>query len=225
MLPLLATAGLVTAGLAAATETARPAAVLAGAATPDAATLLASIAQPAPAQTAFFERRESPLLVEPLLLRGQLQQPREGSLIKAVEWPYVERMRIEDDKVSVERDGERTRRFSLKRAPELVAINAGFEAMLDGDVDGLRAHFDLAVLGDAAQWRIDLSPRSPRLAKKVVSMSLLGGGGELRCVDLLQQGGEASRMWVGDAVEAAAAASDEAARDALCVAANDAAGG
>lgn len=183
----------------------------------DAATLLASIAQPVPARTVFFERRESPLLVEPLLLRGQLRQPREGSLIKAVEWPYVERMRIEDGRVSVERDGERTRRFSLKRAPELVAINAGFEAMLDGDADRLRGYFDLTVAGDAAHWRIDLVPRGQRLARKVVSMHLIGGDGALRCVDLVQQGGEASRMWVGEAAEVAAAAGDEAARDALCV--------
>lgn len=200
-LPLLATASL------AATPEAAP---------PDAAVLLAAIARPAPASTDFFERRESPLLVEPLLLRGELQQPRKGSLQKSVAWPYVERLAIEDGKVSVERDDERTRRFSLKRAPELVAINAGFEAMLDGDADALREHFELSASGDQARWRIDLSPRSPRLAKKVEAMVLIGGDDRLRCVDLLQQGGERSRMWLGDVVEAAAAADEEASRDALC---------
>ena len=150
------------------------------------------------------------------MLRGELQQPRKGSLIKAVGWPYVERMSIVDGKVSVERDGERTRHFSLKRAPELVAINAGFEAMLDGDVSGLRERFELATQGDSSHWRIDLSPRSPRLAKKIEAMTLIGGNGELRCVDLVQQGGERSRMWLGDVAEAAANASDEATRDALC---------
>ncbi|MCP5477489.1 MAG: fatty acyl CoA synthetase [Rhodanobacteraceae bacterium] len=186
------------------------------AAAPDAATLLAAIAQPAPASTGFFERRESPLLAEPLLLRGLLEQPRAGSLTKAVEWPYVERMSIVDGKVSVERDGERTRRFSLKRAPELVAINAGFEAMLDGDAAALREYFSVDVSGDDAQWRIELTPSSPRLAKKVESMALLGSGNDLRCVDLIQQGGETSRMWVGGVAESAAAAVDNDARDALC---------
>ena len=47
-------------------------------------------------------------------------------------------------------------------------------------------------------------------------MTLIGGNGELRCVDLVQQGGERSRMWLGDVAEAAANASDEATRDALC---------
>ena len=151
-----------------------------------------------------------------MLLRGQLEQSRAGSLIKAVEWPYVERMSIVDGKVSVERDGERTRRFSLKRAPELVAINAGFEAMLDGDAGALESNFVLSVEGDDSYWRIALTPRNDKLAKKIEAMMLIGGDGKLRCVDLIQQGEETSRMWVGAVVESAVAAVDDDARDALC---------
>jgi hypothetical protein len=150
------------------------------------------------------------------MLSGQLQQPREGTLIKLVQSPYRERMQISDGSVSVERDGEKTRRFSLRRAPELVAINAGFAALLNGDIERLQQHYTLQMQGDADFWQLHMTPRDPRLAKRVISMRLLGSAEQLRCIDLQQNGGENSRMWLDAVAAQALAASDDSARDALC---------
>ena len=182
----------------------------------DPALLLHRLARPAPAETAFTERRESPLLSEPLMLSGLLQQPRGGMLIKSVQSPYAERMLIVDGTVSVEREGEKVRRFSLRRAPELVAINAGFEALLTGDIDLLKQFYVLQLHGTTDAWQLEMTPLDRRLAKRVKSMWLLGTDAGLRCIDLQQQGGEGSRMWVGDAAAAALTATDDDARDALC---------
>jgi hypothetical protein len=189
------------------------------AAPPDAAVLLGALKHPVPTQTAFFERRQSPLLARPLLFSGELQRPAAGTLVKRIDKPYVERTSIEGEKVSVERAGERPRRFSLRRAPELRALTASIEAVLGGDLPLLRKFFALRMDGTDAAWTMHLAPIDKRLAKRVDSMRFLGSGTVLKCMDLALAGNETSRTWLGDRAAPAAAATDEPTRDALCGAA------
>jgi hypothetical protein len=183
---------------------------------PDPAALLAALQHPAPTQTEFFERRQSPLLAQPLLFSGELQRPQSGTLVKRIEHPYVEHTRIEGEKVTVEREGERARRFSLRRAPELRALTASVEAVLAGDIALLQKFYTLRMEGSEAAWTLHLAPLDKRLAKRVESMRFLGTDTTLRCMDLVLAGDETSRTWLGDAAAPAAQAADEAARDALC---------
>ena len=183
---------------------------------PDAATLLAALKHPAPTQTAFFERRQSPLLARPLLFSGELQRPAAGTLVKRVLVPYVENTRIEGEKVSVEREGERARKFSLRRAPELRALTASIEAVLGGDLALLQKFYTLRMEGSDSAWTLHLKPIDKRLAKRVDAMRFLGSGTVLRCMDLALAGNETSRTWLAESAAAAAAAPDEIARDALC---------
>ena len=183
---------------------------------PDAAALLAALQRPAPTRTAFFERRRSPLLARPLLFSGELQRPAAGTLVKRIDAPYVEQTRIEGEKVSVERAGERARKFSLRRAPELRALTASIEAVLGGDLALLRKFFRLRMDGSDAAWTLHLAPIDKRLAKRVDSMRFLGSGTQLHCMDLALAGNETSRTWLAERAATAAAAPDEAARDALC---------
>lgn len=189
------------------------------AAPPDPAALLAALQHPAPTATAFFERRQSPLLARPLLFSGELQRPVAGTLVKRIDRPYLELTRIEGEKVSVERDGEPARKFSLRRAPELRALTASIEAVLGGDLVLLQKYFRLRMNGTEAAWTLNLTPIDKRLAKRVDSMRFLGSGGQLRCMDLALAGKENSRTWLAERATTAAAAPDEATRDALCGAA------
>jgi hypothetical protein len=185
---------------------------------PEPAALLAALRHPAPSQTEFFERRRSPLLAQPLLFSGELQRPRAGTLVKHIEQPYVEHTSIEGEKVSVEREGERARRFSLRRAPELRALTASIEAVLSGDLALLQKFYALRMDGSDEAWTLHLTPLDKRLAKRVESMRFLGSGTTLRCMDLVLAGDETSRTWLGEAA-AAAQAADETTRDALCTSA------
>jgi hypothetical protein len=186
------------------------------AAPPDPAALLAALERPTPTQTAFFERRQSPLLAEPLLFAGELQRPAPGTLVKEIRTPYRELTRIEGEKVSVEREGERARKFSLRRAPELRALTASIEAVLGGDLALLQRHYRLQMDGSDAAWSLQLVPLDKRLAKRVESMRFLGVDDTLRCMDLALVGAETSRTWLAETAQAAAQAADETARDALC---------
>lgn len=183
---------------------------------PELDALLAGFAQPAPARTAYFERRESPLLMQPLLFGGELSQPAADELVKTVEGEQPERLRIADERVEVQRQGQAMRRFSLKRAPELAALAASLRALLGGDRGLLERHFAIEIAANGAGWTLDLVPTDARVARKVQRMRLHGMGGEWRCFDLELAEDEHSRMWLGPWAESARAAADEATRDALC---------
>jgi hypothetical protein len=167
----------------------------------------------------FHERRASPLLVEALRFSGELERPVAGTLLKRIDEPFREQVRIDGERVLVEREGKPSRRFSLRRAPELGALTASIEAVLGGDLAQLQRHFSLRMEGTAPAWVMHLDPRDHRLAKKVEALRFLGSGTELRCMDLVLVGAETSRTWLGPQATAAAQAADDAARDALCHAA------
>lgn len=186
---------------------------------PEPAALLATLRQPPPTRTEFFERRQSPLLRAPLLFAGELERPVAGVLVKRTRTPQRERTKIQAEQVTVEREGEQPRRFSLRRAPELRALTASVEAVLGGDLALLKKHFRLRMEGSDQAWTLHLGPRDKRLAKRVEALRFLGTARELRCMDLVLTGAELSRTWLGAQAAAAAAAGDEAARDALCHAA------
>jgi hypothetical protein len=183
---------------------------------PDPATLLAALRQVPPSRVDFHERRASPLLVEALHFSGELERPAAGALLKRIDTPFREQVRIEGERVLVEREGKPPRRFSLRRAPELGALTASFEAVLGGDLALLQQHFTLRMEGASPSWVMHLDPRDPRLAKKVEALRFLGSGTELRCMDLVLAGAETSRTWLGPQAAAASQAVDETSRDALC---------
>lgn len=154
--------------------------------------------------------------MQPLLFGGELSQPAADELVKTVEGEQPERLRIADERVEVQRQGQAMRRFSLKRAPELAALAASLRALLGGDRGLLERHFAIEIAANGAGWTLDLVPTDARVARKVQRMRLHGMGGEWRCFDLELAEDEHSRMWLGPWAESARAAADEATRDALC---------
>ncbi|HVY80725.1 MAG TPA: LolA-related protein [Steroidobacteraceae bacterium] len=165
----------------------------------DVAQLLAKLARPAPATTSFVEARFSKLLVEPLVVKGQLEYHEDGALVRAVSEPFRERTEIKGDTVTIERVGKSPRRFALSRAPELRSMLAGFGAVLGGTRAKLERDFELAATGDTTHWRLAMTPKLPALAKYVRNIVMEGHEGEPRCVVVTQPDDEASVMVVGNA--------------------------
>lgn len=178
--------------------------------------LLAALARPLPAETAFIEQRQSALLAEPLLLRGRLAHPRADVLVKQVHSPYAELTTVEDGRVEIVRDGDRRRRFSLRNAPELAGLLASFQAMLSGDRALLERHYAIVLEAADGGWTMALTPRDARLARRITGLRLSGRDGELQCVEVLEADGDGSRMLVGGAGETPDDALDEAVFAAAC---------
>ena len=164
--------------------------------------MLAKLARPAPATTPFVEVRYSKLLDQPIVVKGQLEYHEDGALVRAVNEPFRERTEIKGETVSIERVGKSPRRFSLKRAPQLRSMLAGFGAVLGGTRARLEQDFNLALKGDPAHWQLAMTPKLPSVGKYVRDISIQGRENEPQCVIVTQPDDEASVMLVGKAASA-----------------------
>jgi hypothetical protein len=161
--------------------------------------LLKSLARPAPATTPFVEVRYSKLLDQPLIAKGQLEYHEDGTLVRAVSDPFLERTEIRGETVSIERVGKGTRRFSLRRAPELRSLLAGFGTVLGGNRASIEQDFNLALEGETQHWRLTMTPKSPTVAKYVRDIVIQGHDNEPKCIAVTQPDTEGSVMLVGKA--------------------------
>lgn len=168
----------------------------------DADSLLRRLARPAPASVAFKEVRFSSLLREPLIVSGELGYSGPTSLERQVVTPYRESTRIVGDSVRVEREGEPTRSFALKRAPELRGLLSGFTAMLAGDSEGLRRNFAVAISGTQESWNLELTPLDANARRRLDRILVSGHSDTPRCFSLLNRDGGASVMLLGEAADA-----------------------
>lgn len=151
--------------------------------------ILGRLARPVPITTPFVELRGSSLLKAPLRVEGDYRRPDADTLVREVRTPYRETTTVtgatggSGGEVVVEREQAKPRRFSLSRAPELLALQAGFGALLAGDRARLEKHYRIDAAGARERWSLVLTPRDPVLASKLTSITLLGRGAELRCIE------------------------------------------
>src|SRR5688500_4363116 len=88
----------------------------------DAQATIAALAQPEQSAIDFTEVRFSAMLKEPLVISGVLNHSGPQALDRQVLVPYRETTQIRADSVTVSREGERERRFAIRRAPELQGL-------------------------------------------------------------------------------------------------------
>ena len=159
--------------------------------------MIAKLARPAPASTAYTEVRFVRLLRKPLVLHGQLDYNGPGQLGKRVEAPYRESTTIADGGADVARDGRPPKHIDLDRAPELKALLTGFSALLGGDAATLQQLYTMDFVETAANWTLTLTPRAPDLARHLRALIVAGNANEPRCFTLQQADGDSSTMLLG----------------------------
>lgn len=194
-----------------------------GEAAADPAVILPRLAQPVPARTDFVEVRGSALLKAPLRVSGEYRRPDASTLVREVRAPYAETTTIRtgaqpgQGEVSIARVGKPAKKFSLSRAPELVALQASFGALLGGDRAALEQHYRLSAQGTRRQWTIAMTPKDPKVAARIREIVLLGRDDELRCIETLPaRGNEQQRTLLSSAARAAAGIDDASQLAALC---------
>lgn len=165
--------------------------------------LIAGLARPAPARTAFAEVRYIGVLARPLILHGDLVWLGGGKLERDVAAPYRETTAIDGDQVRIVRPGQPPQTFDLGRAPELKGLLTGFRALLSGDAALLRTTFAVSASGDARAWTLELKPRAAALARRLAGISVDGSGHRLRCLRMDQSNGDTSFTLLGALATAA----------------------
>ena len=170
---------------------------IASTADPGTEALLDRLARPAPETTPFVEVRYSALLTEPLVVEGELEHREDGALVRRVLEPYRETTTLLGENVTVERDGSRTRRLSLDRAPELRGILDGFGAILKGDRATLEQNFEIIGSESDKGWRIDLVPSSDKLRARLARVRVDGHAALANCITMEEPDGDATVMAIG----------------------------
>lgn len=160
--------------------------------------LITRLAKPAPATVSFTEVRFSKLLRAPLIVSGDLGYSGPDSLDRRVTTPYREHTSIRGESVKVERDGEKTRSFALKHAPELRGLLSGFSAMLSGDATALRQTFNVAMSGNDDAWQLKLTPTDTKAQRRLQQIEVSGHQSEPRCFSMTTGDGASSVLLLGD---------------------------
>jgi hypothetical protein len=164
---------------------------------PDVDSLVASLARSPPTTVEFAEARFSALLVAPLIVGGELAYPAAANLERIVTTPHRERTSIHGDSVSVTRDGERSRTFALRRAPELRGMLTLFIGLLAGDAGSITSEFEVSVSGSTDAWKLELTPRDTALRRRLTALTANGAGGDLRCITMRNPDDGATVMLLG----------------------------
>lgn len=157
-----------------------------GASADEVSALLGTLARPAPDEVPFVEVRFSPLLDAPVVASGKLEYLAPGRLARHVVDPYREDTLIDGDQVVMNREGERERRFSLRRAPELRGLLSSFSAILAGDEAALRETFEMSLSTEAAgrRWTLQLVPKDDALRARLGDIEVNGSEAAASCISM-----------------------------------------
>lgn len=160
------------------------------------ATVMAALAAQRDTRAVFVEEKELPELDRPLIARGTLAWRAPDRLEKHTTEPFEERLLIEGDRILLERPDRGVRQdIALDTAPEIRPLVEAIRATHAGDAATLRRHFRVAFSGDAARWRMVLTPLSSRVLAAVQRIVIAGEGGAVRLFETQGREGH-SRMMV-----------------------------
>lgn len=129
----------------------------------------------------FVETKTMALLAVPLKTEGRLYFSAPARLLRVVDKPQPARVLVTPTEVTMKAAGSNTQRLDLAARPEVRALVSSLLSLLTGDLNALRGAYrlDYAAGGDG-RWRLQLTPKSDRIAALVAGLRFEGIG---RAVD------------------------------------------
>lgn len=105
--------------------------------------------------------------------------------------------RVQGRQLEVEHDGE-PRTLSLQSYPVLAAFVAAFRATLNGDQQTLERYYRVELQGELDDWQLSLRPTQSEMSRVLRAIHFYGNSERIRVIETLEQGGDHSRMELGD---------------------------
>lgn len=122
----------------------------------------------------FAQTKTLQALKRPLRTSGRVVFARGQGVLWLIDRPYQASYALGAEAVTeIGPDGARRVR-AAREVPALAQVGRVFEAIFQGDVRGLKEHFEVKVSGDADKWRVDLTPK-PALERFLKSITARGG--------------------------------------------------
>ncbi|MFR0690897.1 outer membrane lipoprotein carrier protein LolA [Enterobacterales bacterium AE_CKDN230030158-1A_HGKHYDSX7] len=134
--------------------------------------LAAQLGKPAVVRGEFIQEKHLRSLPQPLVSKGHFVLAKQHGLLWLLQTPLRQDYRI-DDKGIARRDASGWQQLPQRSAS--AQQNRLFLAVLEGDSSGLQRDFDLALSGEAGDWKLTLTPRAVLLKQIFDSIEIAGG--------------------------------------------------
>jgi len=161
----------------------------------DFAQLMAQLAQVQTSRARYSEVRHVAMLQRPLELSGTLFYTRPAHIEKHQTRPFREVVRVDAEKLTVERDGK-TRSVVLRNVPLVGALVESLRATLAGDATELERLYAVSMEGPRERWRLRLTPRETEIAGIVKEIDISGSGSRVGRIEIREPGGDRSVMTI-----------------------------
>lgn len=142
----------------------------------------------------FVQEKHLRALPQPLISKGNFVLAKNHGLLWLLKTPLQQDYRITANGIA-RRDGNVWQLLPNKSAG--AEQNRLFLAVLQGDSSGLQRDFELALSGDAQQWKLTLTPRSV-LLKQVFNQINIDGGELVQTIELLETQGDSTVLRMKD---------------------------
>ncbi|MFJ5238288.1 outer membrane lipoprotein carrier protein LolA [Pseudomonas neuropathica] len=142
----------------------------------------------------FIQEKHLRALPQPLISKGSFVLAKNHGLLWLLKTPLQQDYRITAKGIA-RRDGNGWQLLPNKSAG--AEQNRLFLAVLQGDSSGLKRDFELALSGDAQQWKLTLTPRS-LLLKQVFNQINIDGGTLVQTIELLETQGDSTVLRMQD---------------------------
>ncbi|KHA73943.1 membrane protein [Pseudomonas chlororaphis] len=144
----------------------------------------------------FIQEKHLRALPQPLISKGSFVLAKNHGLLWLLKTPLQQDYRITAKGIA-RRDGNGWQLLPNKSAG--AEQNRLFLAVLQGDSSGLQRDFELALSGDAQQWKLTLTPRS-MLLKQVFNQINIDGGALVQTIELLETQGDSTVLRMQDSI-------------------------
>lgn len=142
----------------------------------------------------FTQEKHLRALPQPLISKGSFVLAKNHGLLWLLKTPLQQDYRITAKGIA-RRDDNGWQLLPNKSAG--AEQNRLFLAVLQGDSSGLQRDFELALSGDAQQWKLTLTPRS-LLLKQVFNQINIDGGALVQTIELLETQGDSTVLRMQD---------------------------
>jgi len=146
----------------------------------------------------FEETRHIAALTAPVVRRGSLHYVRPAELTMVVDSPVRERLRIVGGTLTLEGRGG-TREIRITDMPVVAALVESIRGTLAGDPAALGRYFTVRASGEAARWRLELTPLTTELATAVSRITIEGADTQIGRIDVNESSGDRSVMLIAPA--------------------------
>ncbi|MFZ3280700.1 outer membrane lipoprotein carrier protein LolA [Pseudomonas sp.] len=156
--------------------------------------LSAQLAKPDVIHGQFIQEKHLRALPQPLLSKGSFVLAKNHGLLWLLKTPLKQDYRITAKGIARRNDNGWQLLPNKSAGAEQ---NRLFLAVLQGDSSGLQRDFELALSGDAQQWKLTLTPRS-LLLKQVFNQINIDGGTLVQTIELLETQGDSTVLRMQD---------------------------